>query len=122
MWILTWKNYALSKFATFLSVVGTLTRYGGVLCFSSSVIPAGIICLAIGIGFHFLAEFVAFNKWKEQIRAKGFEQKVIQGDLQAAIQVYNSNTGKKALKYIESLNSQIASQITVMINNNKKES
>lgn len=56
MWVLSWRKYAGSKFATFISVVGALTRYGGVLCLFSGLIPGGIITLAIGIGIHFLAE------------------------------------------------------------------
>lgn len=56
MWVLSWKKYAGSKFATFISIVGALTRYGGVLCLLSGLIPGGLITLAIGIGIHFLAE------------------------------------------------------------------
>ena len=62
MWVLSWKKYGASKLATFVSVIGALTRYGGVICLFSSLIPAGIICLAIGIGIHFGAE--AINKAK----------------------------------------------------------
>ncbi len=62
MWVLSWTKYANSKFATFVSIVGALTRYGGVLCFFYSAIVAGIICLAIGIGIHFLADFISKSK------------------------------------------------------------
>lgn len=60
MWILSWKKYAYSKFATFVSVVGALTRYGGVICLVNSLIVPAIICILIGIGIHFGAE--AINK------------------------------------------------------------
>ena len=62
MWVLSWKKYSLSKLATFVSVIGALTRYAGVTCLFSSFIPAGLICIAIGIGIHFGAE--AINKGK----------------------------------------------------------
>ncbi len=62
MWFLSWKKYALSKFATFISIVGALVRYGGVLCLFSGLIPAALICIAIGIGIHFCAEAIAKRK------------------------------------------------------------
>lgn len=62
MWILSWKKYALSKFATFVSVLGAFMRYAGVMCLFSSLIPAALICIAIGIGLHFGAEAIAKNK------------------------------------------------------------
>ena len=66
MWVLSWKKYAVSKLATFVSVLGALTRYAGVMCLFASAIPAGIICLAIGIGIHFGAEAIAKAKAKKQ--------------------------------------------------------
>ena len=65
MWVLSWKKYGASKFATFVSVLGALTRYAGVVCLFSSIIPAGIICLAAGIGIHFGAEAIAKAKVKK---------------------------------------------------------
>ena len=62
MWILSWKQYKLSKFATFVSIIGALMRYAGVMCLSASAIPAALICIAIGIGLHFCAEAIAKNK------------------------------------------------------------
>ena len=62
MWVISWKNYRFSKFATFLSVIAAMLRYAGVACLFSSVIPAGLICLAIGIGIHFAAEAIANKK------------------------------------------------------------
>ncbi len=65
MWVLSWKKYNLSKFATFVSVIGALTRYGGVMCLASSLIVPGIICIAVGIVIHFLAEAIAKSKAKK---------------------------------------------------------
>lgn len=62
MWVLSWKKYALSKFATFVSILGAFMRYAGVMCLFSSLIPAALICIAIGIGLHFGAEAIAKNK------------------------------------------------------------
>lgn len=119
MWVLSWKKYSLSKFATFVSVIGALIRYAGVMCLVYSLIPAAIICIAIGIGFHFLAESISFNKWKKAVSEKGYDKKIIQGDVDTAVQLYNGNIGKKTLKYFESLNPQVAQQIQEMINKNK---
>ena len=62
MWVLFWKKYPLSKFATFVSIVGALTRYAGVMCLFAAAIPAALICIAIGIGIHFCAEGIAKSK------------------------------------------------------------
>ena len=119
MWVLSWKKYSFSKLATFVSVIGALVRYAGVMCLVSSLIPGAIICIAIGVAFHFIAEAISFDKWKKAVRAKGYEQKIIQGDLDTAVQLYNGNIGKKTVKYFESLNPQVAQQIQEMINKNK---
>lgn len=115
MWILSWKKYALSKTATFVSVLGTLVRYGGVLCLVSGLIPAGIICVLLGIGCHFLAENIGFDKWKKAVQSSGYKQKIREGDLNLAIQLYNKKPGEKTLKYFELLNPQIAVQIRQML-------
>lgn len=68
MWVLSWKNYKLSKLATFVSIIGALVRYGGVVCLFSSLILPGIICIAIGIAIHFCAEEIAKAKAKKIIK------------------------------------------------------
>ena len=62
MWIFAWKKYDLSKFATFVSVLGAFMRYAGVACLVSSLIPAALICISIGIVFNFGADAIAKNK------------------------------------------------------------
>lgn len=62
MWVLFWKKYSLSKFATFLSVLGALMRYAGVMCLFENSIPAALLCIAFGIALHFVAEAIAKNK------------------------------------------------------------
>ncbi len=62
MWLLSWTNYRLSKLATAVSVIAALLRYAGVACLVASLIPAGIICLAIGIALRFAAEAIAKKK------------------------------------------------------------
>ena len=69
MWVLSWKKYALSKFATFVSIIGALMRYAGVLCLFSVLIPGAIICIGIGIGLHFCAEAIAKGKAKKVVGA-----------------------------------------------------
>ena len=67
MWILSWKNYKISKLATFISIMAALTRYAGVYCLFSELLVPGLVCIAIGIGFHFVAEAVAKKKVKQRI-------------------------------------------------------
>lgn len=61
MWILSWKKYALSRGATAVSILGAFVRYAGVFCFFEKEILAGIICIAVGIGIHYGAEYIAKN-------------------------------------------------------------
>ncbi len=105
MWILSWKQYKLSKFATFVSVVGALTRYAGILCLLNGLIPAALICIAIGIGFHLTAEQIAFSAWKKCLKKEGIEDQIKQGNLEVASVIINGTTDKKIHDYIVSLNS-----------------
>jgi len=109
MWILSWRQYKLSKFATFVSVVGALIRYAGVLCLFNGLIPGALICIAIGICFHFGAEQIAFSAWKKQLRKKGLEEQIKQGNLEIASIIINGTTDKKIHDYIVSLNSKASS-------------
>lgn len=59
MWIMIYRKYADSKWATVISFIAMLLRYAGIVCFVDSAILPGIILLILGIGGHFLAEFVA---------------------------------------------------------------
>lgn len=120
MWMLFWKKYKLSKLATCISVIGALTRYGGVLCIAEGLIAGVIGCFAVGIAMHFLAEQIAFNAWKEKIQAQGYEIQVTQGNLQFAIQLYNSNPCEKTLKYFETLNPQAAAHIRATLAESKQ--
>ncbi len=82
MWILSYKKYAASKMATFISVIGALVRYGGFLCLFAALIPGALVCLAIGIGMHYWAENIAFNTWKKQVKATGVEDAIRQGNME----------------------------------------
>lgn len=62
MWILSWNKYYYSKLATFISIVGALMRYAGVTFLISGIFSGALICFGIGIGFHYLAEYVAKSK------------------------------------------------------------
>ncbi len=68
MWVLSWKSYKLSKFATFVSIIGALVRYAGVMCLFAAAIPAALICIAIGIALHFCAEAIAKKKAAKVLR------------------------------------------------------
>ena len=111
MWLLTWKTYKLSKFATFISIVGALTRYAAVLCITYGAIAGLFVCAAIGIALHFLAEHINNTKWKKMVSEKGYTSKIAAGDLQTAIAVYNANPSNSTLDFIASYNTQVAQQI-----------
>lgn len=67
------------------------------------------------LGFHFLAERIAFNKSKDYLREKGFENAIRQGSLQAAVEVYNVMPKKRTVDYFETLNPQVAESIRGLI-------
>lgn len=117
MWILSWTKYKHSGFATFISVVAALTRYGGVLCLFASAFIGAIICIAIGIGLHFLAEEIGYRGWIKFIRKNNLEEPVRNGDLNTAINIYNAYPNKRTLSYIESLNPNASAYISNQINN-----
>lgn len=127
MWIMRWHTYKMSKLATVISVVGAFSRYGGAMflfgLFDSvnatsdiaGLLAASAVFFAVGIGFHFLAERIAFNKSKDYLREKGFENAIRQGSLQAAVEVYNVMPKKRTVDYFETLNPQVAESIRVLI-------
>lgn len=111
MWLLTWKTYKLSKFATFISIIGALMRYAAVLCITYGAIAGLFICGAIGVGLHFLAESISNKKWQKLVVEKGFTDRIVSGDLEAAIYVYNANPSTNTLKFIASHNAQMAEEV-----------
>lgn len=115
MWFLSWRKYSLSKFATFISIIGALIRYGGFLCLFAGLVPGALVCIPLGILFHLWAENISFKKWKKEVIKNKFDEKVRAGDSQTAIKLYNSNPCKKTLKYFDDLNPQIAKQIREML-------
>lgn len=115
MWLLTWKTYKLSKFATFISIVGALTRYAAVLCISYGAIAGLFVCGAIGVALHFLAEHINNTKWKKMLSKEGYTAKIAAGDLNAALAVYNANPSNSTLNFIASYNTQVAEQVRTQI-------
>ena len=115
MWLLTWKTYKLSKFATSISIIGALMRYAAVLCISFSAIVGLFVCGAIGVGLHFLAEGIGNKKWQKMVSEKGFTERIAAGDLETAISVYNSNPSTGALKFIAAHNAQMAEEVKARI-------
>lgn len=117
MWLLFWKKYQCSKFATFISIIGALTRYAAVLCLTYSEIVAMLICAAIGIALHFLAELINNKKWQKTIVKNGYATKIANGDLETAIAVYNTNPCESTLKFIAMHSAQMADAVRARINN-----
>ncbi len=114
MWVLTWKKYGLSKSGTALSIFGAMMRYGGVLCLFNGIIPAGIVVFLIGVGIHFAAESVAHGDWVKYVQTSGLAQRIQNGDLQTAAEIYTKLEDEKKRQYLLSLNSQIPSYIAYM--------
>lgn len=67
MFLLFYKKYSLSKFATFVSVVGMLIRWCGLSLLFSGLVLEGLITFAVGAGIHFCAEAISKNKTKKMI-------------------------------------------------------
>ncbi len=111
MWLLSWKKYKLSKGATFVSAIGALIRYGAILCVVSGLIPAFLICAAIGIGFHFWAESINNGKWQKSVTEQGYAARIASGDLKAAISVYNANPTESTLKFIATHHPKLAQEV-----------
>ncbi len=111
MWILTWKKYKLSKGATFISVVGALMRYAAVLCIIYGAIAGLVVCGAIGVALHFLAEHIHNGKWQKMVSEKGFASKIAAGDIDTAVRVYNANPSDSTLKFIASHNAHVAEEV-----------
>lgn len=109
------KKYKNSGLATFVSVIGALFQYGGVLCLFSGLIPGALVCIPIGILLYFAGEKISFNKWVKLLQSKGLEEQ-IRTDANVAVQVYNANPGKNTLAYISSLNPQAGEQIAQSVN------
>lgn len=59
MWVMFFRKYDDSKLATVISFIAMGLRYAGILCILESLIVPCIILVLIGVGGHFLAEFVA---------------------------------------------------------------
>lgn len=77
MWILRWRNYKHSKLATFISVIGALTLYGGVMLLVYKEYVPGIVTAAVGIAIQFGAEKLA------QAKAKKLTEKIKHGHNEA---------------------------------------
>ncbi len=114
MWILTWKKYGLSKSGTALSVFGAFMRYAGAMLLFKGIIPTGIVLFLIGIGIHFAAESVAHGDWVKYVQTSGLAQRIQNGDLQTAAQIYTKIEDEKKRQYLLSLNPQIPSYIAYM--------
>ncbi len=115
MWILSYKRYGASKMATFVSVIGTLTRYGGVLCLFTGLFPAAIICVGIGIGMHFWAESIAFGAWKKLAKKNGVENALRQGNEEVA-RALIPGLDKKYAQYVLSLMPAPSEELRKMVN------
>ena len=108
MWILSWKIYKLSKFASFISICGAFTRYAAVVCIANGIATGFAVCAAIGIALHFLAEALNTSKWKKVAIKEGFTARIAAGDVNAGLAVYKAKPCKNTLEFIASYNPQVA--------------
>lgn len=109
------KIYKASGLATFVSIIGALAVYGGILALFEKEFLAAVICVVVGIliqvGAGEIAENAVFKKWKKEVIAKGYAHKIAMGDYAVAVQLYNQNAGEKTLKYFESLNPNVGARL-----------
>ena len=119
MWILFFKRYKNSAGATAVSVLGALMRYAGAMVtFEGYLLPAGVIFFAVGIGLHFLAEYMSFSKLTSYIESQGYADRIrLYGDIDLAIDIYSDYPEKKTLRYIKSLNELVGLQLENIIIN-----
>lgn len=114
-----WTVYKSSGLATFVSIVGALVCYAGILCLFAKEFLAAVICVVIGFAIQMGADEIAknatFKKWKNEVVSKGYAQLIAQGDYSVAVQLYNQNPGEKTIQYFETLNPQIAARIAASI-------
>ena len=114
-----WTIYKSSGLATFVSVVGALVCYAGIMLLFAKEFLAAIICIVIGFAIQMGAEEIArnatFKKWKNEVVSKGYAQLIAQGDYSVAVQLYNQNPGEKTMEFFKTLNPQIAAKIAASI-------
>lgn len=114
MWLLTWTTYKASKLATFVSVIGALTRYAGVLCIvnGAGIVPT-LICFGIGVLIHFGAEELGFRGWVKVVRKEGLEEMVRRGNVEIARELYKIKPENRTKRYLASVNSEVVSQLKI---------
>lgn len=114
-----WTIYKSSGLATFVSVVGALVCYAGIMLLFVKEFLAAVICIVIGFAIQMGAEEIArnatFKKWKNEVVSKGYAQLIAQGDYSVAVQLYNQNPGEKTMEFFKTLNPQIAAKIAASI-------
>ncbi len=95
-------------------------RYAGAMCAYEKSGFAAILCFAIGIALHFLAEQISFNKLTSYIEQEGYAAMIKQNaDINLAVQIYNDNPSNRMKKYITSLNATVGQQLNQLIANDK---
>ena len=114
-----WTIYKSSGLATFVSIVGALVCYAGILLLFAKEFLAAVICIVIGFAIQLGAEEIArnaeFKKWKNEVVSKGYAQLIAQGDYSVAVQLYNQKPGEKTMEFFKTLNPQIAAKIAASI-------
>lgn len=73
MWVLSWRKYKYSKWATFISIVGAFTIYAGVTLVVSKEYVPGIITALVGVAIRFGAEKLARAKVKKLTAKRNIE-------------------------------------------------
>lgn len=119
MWFFFFTKYSNSGWATAVSVLGMFMRYAGAMAtFDGYVLPAGIILFAIGIGLHFWAEHISYDKFVSYVESQGYAARLRNfSDIDLAIDIYNDYPGKKTIKYIKTLNEPLGRQLEQMLIN-----
>ena len=119
-----YKTSALATVLSFLSSIAIMGGCGfaaaGILSKDYSMLPAGLIFFAAGVGAKFLAEMLAANGWwKKVVMAQNLEPQ-IRESVDFCFKVYNTNPCNLVLNKIEALNPQGAAQIRSAICAQKK--
>ena len=110
-------TYPDAKFATFLSVIGSILALSGLYALFTFWL-AGLILMLIGAGLMYLASLKAkatkFKKWIKALKAKGILDELPYSQ-EICITLYQANPCKKTLKFISRHNPQAATYIAQFI-------
>ena len=106
--------YQNSLLASIVSILGCIMVFVGIYVyrdFSFEEVFPILLGVAMVICGKLISMEKAFKKWWKALKNAGYEEKIKEGDVAVAQQVYNANPKKRTLKEIAKHNPQVAALI-----------